>query len=887
MAAAAVAAPALVQWGAVRALNARGLGPASIDVVQASLWGVEARAISLAGGAARIGLLRADYAPGDLLQRRVARLTVHNAEIALAWDGSNWRLGETVLGPSSPGEPGAPGTAESESKNRPPLDALVVDAAKLRLTLQDRAIDTVLGADLAAVGPGSWQGTLQAAISGEGVSGALSWSGLAAGSDLAAWRGTGSVSADVARLPVGNALTNLDVALSVQLTATEAQTTINGRFARPLVAALGPAAVESLASIWPGFEGAAHASFVLSGRNGSAFSAERAASGDGSRWTIDAVADATLDQARLRTVIDGWIHGQDLAFPELSLAVSKVPYGDGRLSASVALTEITGPAVIASGEFTLAADAQDIADISLSVPEARLTGRGDWRLDGLSLSFDFADLTAAATDLVVPGVAALPGAQTVHLAADNPRRQLNVVFGNAVSIAADLDVSVPLSIRADAMAMPITVALPRVGVSGYATPGDGYRFAVTAEGGKIGIGPAIAVVPDFAVTATPGGLAGRIDGRLVAAGAASATGALAALPDTSLAFRATLNATPEKSELAGELLTATGALLGTFSVSQPANEPLDVALDVPETRFGPGATAWNDVAGSLLPIDRVEGRVAVSARARSTAQGFAGTMQLSLDDLDFDLGTVRVRGVAGAVALDQPWPPRAAASQTLTFQSVDITPPVTDGRIVVGLPGDGTMSIDSFAADFAGGTITGEPAVIHLDGRPSNLVLTLNGARIDRLLAAASTDGLTGTGTISGEIPLEVRDGGLFITQAELTGREGTVAYRPVVAPAALAGGGDLVLQALTDFRFEELRANIDGNALEDLNVAVKLKGRNPSLYGGYPIEFNLNLDGPLARIATDSLAGYRIPDEIKRRMEQSAIEQNGVNGAGAAAPPP
>ncbi len=47
----------------------------------------------------------------------------------------------------------------------------------------------------------------------------------------------------------------------------------------------------------------------------------------------------------------------------------------------------------------------------------------------------------------------------------------------------------------------------------------------------------------------------------------------------------------------------------------------------------------------------------------------------------------------------------------------------------------------------------------------------------------------------------------------------------------------------------------------------MHVKGRNPDFYGGYPVEFNLNISGKLGQILDRSLAGYRIPENIRKSL--------------------
>ena len=88
------------------------------------------------------------------------------------------------------------------------------------------------------------------------------------------------------------------------------------------------------------------------------------------------------------------------------------------------------------------------------------------------------------------------------------------------------------------------------------------------------------------------------------------------------------------------------------------------------------------------------------------------------------------------------------------------------------------------------------------------------------------------------------------------------------------------MLQALANFQFDEVTANLNGDVTKDLGVGLSLKGRNPDLYGGAPIEFNLTLDGPLNKLVREGLSGYRIPDDIKSRLEQLGVNgtTNGTN---------
>jgi hypothetical protein len=52
------------------------------------------------------------------------------------------------------------------------------------------------------------------------------------------------------------------------------------------------------------------------------------------------------------------------------------------------------------------------------------------------------------------------------------------------------------------------------------------------------------------------------------------------------------------------------------------------------------------------------------------------------------------------------------------------------------------------------------------------------------------------------------------------------------------------------------------------MDVKLHIAGANPDLYDGYPIEFNLNLEGALANVLRQGLADYQIPERIRERMQ-------------------
>jgi hypothetical protein len=98
----------------------------------------------------------------------------------------------------------------------------------------------------------------------------------------------------------------------------------------------------------------------------------------------------------------------------------------------------------------------------------------------------------------------------------------------------------------------------------------------------------------------------------------------------------------------------------------------------------------------------------------------------------------------------------------------------------------------------------------------------------------------------------------------------GVLKYEPEETPESFSAAGEsmaLALTALRNFHYKSLKLEIDRDTAGEMQVTIRIDGNNPELYGGYPVNFNLGLNGKLDQILTRGLAGYRIPDRIRERL--------------------
>jgi Dicarboxylate transport len=342
-----------------------------------------------------------------------------------------------------------------------------------------------------------------------------------------------------------------------------------------------------------------------------------------------------------------------------------------------------------------------------------------------------------------------------------------------------------------------------------------------------------------------------------------------------LALRATLRPRPEalafQARLGGPDRAFALALDGRHVLASGRGR---ATVDLAPLTFAPGQLQPNRLApvlGDLL--DGVSGTVALEGTLGwGAGDGIAADLQLLLEELAFATGPARFSRVNGVVEIDQLSPLTTPPGQQLAIGLLDLGLPLTRGLVVFELQPGPALAVERLRWDFAGGTIRAAP--FRVGSAVSDIILTLEAERLDlaQLFALTRLDGLSGEGTISGTLPIRISGAEAVIEGGELRALgPGWLRYRSAGVPAALQQGGEnvsLLLQALENFRYEALRITLDGRTDAEMDIGLHVEGANPDLYDGYPIEFNLDLEGELANILRSGLASYQIPERIRERMQ-------------------
>lgn len=334
----------------------------------------------------------------------------------------------------------------------------------------------------------------------------------------------------------------------------------------------------------------------------------------------------------------------------------------------------------------------------------------------------------------------------------------------------------------------------------------------------------------------------------------------------------------------GDALDLAGALSGAVPAQlsgrfDPVSGSGRLRIDGREMPFGRDAMSPADVSPWLADtIEDFNGTARPRIRlAWRHGESPSGTGELLLRDVGFLLGPVSVQGLNTVLRARSLFPFVLDPGQVVGIGLLDVGVPLTNGQVLFGYGEEGYLGIQEAVWSWAGGTVRANPFRILPEELTADVALDAQGLDLGELLDLLPIEGVSGTGIVSGRIPVEIRGDAVAVRDGRLAAMgTGSLRYRPDEPPAGFdaQAGTELLLQALADFRYDSLVLRLDGTAGGELTARIGIRGANPDFYGGYPVALNLDVSGALDTILRQGIRAYRIPDAVRERMME--FEANG-----------
>ncbi|OEY65361.1 intermembrane phospholipid transport protein YdbH family protein [Marinobacter sp. X15-166B] len=186
----------------------------------------------------------------------------------------------------------------------------------------------------------------------------------------------------------------------------------------------------------------------------------------------------------------------------------------------------------------------------------------------------------------------------------------------------------------------------------------------------------------------------------------------------------------------------------------------------------------------------------------------------------------------------------------------------------------GQLTLQKATAAALGGQLTISADTWDLADPPVTLPVELTRLSLAQLLTVYPTEGLAGTGTLSGTLPL------LFDPATGVQVQQGRI---DALAPGGrlqlsaerlqtLARGNEtmrLVATAMENFHYSVMGSGIDYDRDGNLTLSMHLEGHNPELQDGHPVVLNINLQENIPALLTSLQLSGRVSEAVAERVRQ------------------
>jgi hypothetical protein len=850
------------------ALADLGLAPVELTVTEFSLSHLTVADLDAANGKVTARRISVSYGPAVVRSRQVTSLAIDGLTVRGRWDAAGLAINPFSLAPGARPEPAAaPGPF--------PAERISLSDTALVLDLPDGTGRLALDLDILSVGP-DFNLDVSMRLDGPRLDGSLVGAGTYRPAEPL--RSEGRLSIDVradefwppgAEFPVsvlGMAdLTAADGAVTVTLNddfgfsgpwpgtvplgADRAQAILEASILRP-------DGGKPVVRIEPGSSGPTLATDVTA----------RISTPLGG-GTARAAGSITFGES---------LFPEDLAFPSLAASIEDLQTPFGPVTATVNADGLRGAAQNMTAPIRIDGRMEALQGPGFSGRAFDFSVSGQADLEGLKLALDITKARGTVADADLAAGYRTTATVTISRseAPSRPQRITAAMGPDGVSsVTAQVDLEIPqLGIAGINSALSFTARLPSLGLDvAWDGQGNAPNFVMSARDALVDGSLGLFDSGSVDAAGPLDGLSGSFSGQFTRAAVRRPNGPRLGVAGT---FRMEKEYIYNQIDIRSPSSKSLGHIEAEIGLA--GNAPR-VTARTGVLRFGGADLAPSDVRPLGLPFIPLSGEAALDIEMDLTAGGRqSGT--LFLQDIELESSAGRFERINTVVKLTSVWPPRTAGAQVAAIGLMQAGVPITDTLATFEIASADAVDISSIEMTFAGGTVTGGPLRIGFDGSSNTGRFAVYGVSMATIAQLSGLDGLDATGTLSGAIPVRIEGAEVYVLDGTLTtAGPGVIRYRPGAAANAAAagqGGMALAMQALENFEYDSITMTVSGALNKDLQAALAIKGRNPDLYGGYPIDFNLTLSGELANVLRDSLAGYRVPETIKQQLMAFPPEQ-------------
>ncbi len=292
----------------------------------------------------------------------------------------------------------------------------------------------------------------------------------------------------------------------------------------------------------------------------------------------------------------------------------------------------------------------------------------------------------------------------------------------------------------------------------------------------------------------------------------------------------------------------------------------EVQIEVPPVTFAP-VTLQPD--HFYPPFRRLISRVSGDIRGEASLAWSRDTLTsggtLTMEQVSATVGGVDIEGINARFTLNSLFPPSTPPGQVVTIAGIG--QPLSllqSGELRVSLAPEGVLRLEAASWQLGQGGLAVDPADINLKNLDqTRLLLRLDHVPLSDLVVVGS-DTFSASGSVTGVVPLRLIDTTLVVEEGRLeTDGPGLIAYNVSETYHQAHPQLKLVFALLQNFHYDSLNVAIDTTDENAMTARLNIKGRNPDVEKGKPVDLTVRLSGDLLKSLLFGFKLYRLPETL------------------------
>ena len=280
------------------------------------------------------------------------------------------------------------------------------------------------------------------------------------------------------------------------------------------------------------------------------------------------------------------------------------------------------------------------------------------------------------------------------------------------------------------------------------------------------------------------------------------------------------------------------------------------------------------------PFDMLTGRVELtSSAAWSQNRDFRLTTRIKLDDAGGNYRELVFSGLSFDHAFEILPDIHSVETSNIKLKHLDsgVTVSNTSTDLTLETASTGPLPqflIQNLHGEIFDGAFSSDDFVFDLNRSKNSFKIKATNIDLAQIVETQQLEDIVVTGRIDGTVPVEMNEQGISIQHGAFVNvvRDGTIRYNPAAGADQLKQNPltGIALDALKDFRYSHLSADVNFTPEGMLTINLQLKGTSPELDTKRPVHLNINTEQNLLSL----LKSIRYAEGVSESIDQKVRRQ-------------